>query len=233
VLPVADYASPVWYPLLQSQRITAQAVIRGFRTVALSVAEVEVGLLPMEQRLRKQTIAFWVPIHKLGQSHPHWMLKRQRLCTKHRSLLMRVAEMCADVRIDAVLEVKPYACAPWVVRPEVICEDKKQAQAIAEDYQPGQVDLYVDVSVRNGRAGIGVYARPSRVCVSRTVASSEQADAHLTEQLAISEAASWPWSLSCESHDSDGRPMPTSSIRIFSDSQSALLSVKSWRASAC
>lgn len=135
VLPVADYASPVWYPiathdmkqlLLQSQRIAAQAVIRGFRTVALSVAEVEAGLLPMEQRLRKQTIAFWVSIHKLGQSHPHWMLKRQRLCTKHRSPLMRVAEMCADVPIDTVSEVKPYACPPWVARPEVvICKENR------------------------------------------------------------------------------------------------------------
>jgi len=57
VLPVVDYASLVRYPiathdmkqlLLQSQRTTAQAVIRRFRTVALLVAEVEAGLLPME-----------------------------------------------------------------------------------------------------------------------------------------------------------------------------------------
>jgi ribonuclease HI len=243
VLPVADYASPVWYPiathdmkqlLLQSQRIAAQTVIRGFRTVALSVAEVEAGLLPMEQRLRRQTIAFWVSIHKLGQSHPHWMLKRQRLCTKHRSPLMRVAEMCADVPIDTVSEVKPYACPPWVARPEVvICEDEEQARAAVEEYQPGRVDLYVDASVRNGRAGIGVYASPSQVCISKTVASAEQADAHLTELLAISEAANWPWGPSCVALDSDGHPTPASSIRIFSDSQSALLSVKSWRASAC
>jgi hypothetical protein len=67
VLPVVDYASPIWYPiatcdmkqlLLQAQRITAQAVIGGFRTVALSIAEVQSGLLPLEQRLRKQAIAF-------------------------------------------------------------------------------------------------------------------------------------------------------------------------------
>ena len=242
-LPVADYASPVWYPiathemkqlLLQSQRITAQAVIRGFRTVALSVAEVEAGLLPMEQRLQKRTIAFWVSIHKLGQSHPHWMLKRQQLCTKHRLPLMRVAGMCADVPIDTVSEVKPYACPPWIARPEVVvCEDEELARATVEDYQPGQVDLYVDASVRNGRAGIGVYAKPSQVCISKTVASSEQADAHLTELLAISEAANWPWSPLCIALDNDGRPIPASSIRIFSDSQSALLSVKSWRASAC
>ncbi|OAL42616.1 hypothetical protein IQ07DRAFT_593664 [Pyrenochaeta sp. DS3sAY3a] len=31
----------------------------------------------------------------------------------------------------------------------------------------------------------------------------------------------------------DARPVPASSIRIFSDSQSALLSVQSWRASVC
>ncbi|KAH7337365.1 hypothetical protein BKA66DRAFT_479856 [Pyrenochaeta sp. MPI-SDFR-AT-0127] len=67
VQPMADYASPIWYPLVtqemmqllwQSQRIAAQAVIRGFRTVALSIAEVEAGLVPLEQRLHRQAIAF-------------------------------------------------------------------------------------------------------------------------------------------------------------------------------
>jgi hypothetical protein len=57
--------------LQQSQRITAQVVIRGFRTVAQSVAELEAGLFPLKQTLRKQAIAFWVSIHKLGQSQPH------------------------------------------------------------------------------------------------------------------------------------------------------------------
>jgi hypothetical protein len=67
ILPIADYASPIWYSiathnmkqlLLQAQRITAQAIIRGFRTVALSVAKLEGGLLPLEQRLQNQAIAF-------------------------------------------------------------------------------------------------------------------------------------------------------------------------------
>jgi hypothetical protein len=61
VLPIADYASSIWYPiathdmkqlLLQAQRVTAQAIIRGFRTVALSIAEVEAGLLSIEERLQ-------------------------------------------------------------------------------------------------------------------------------------------------------------------------------------
>ena len=67
VLPVADYASPIWYPVVtydmsqllkQSQWITAQAVIRGFCTVALLIVEIEAGLLPLEQRLLEQAIAF-------------------------------------------------------------------------------------------------------------------------------------------------------------------------------
>ena len=88
-----------------------------------------------------------------------------------------------------MLEVKPYACPPWVAKPNVvICKDEEYARAIIEDYKLGQVDIYVDASVRNGRAGVGLYATPSKVTFSKTVASSDQADAHLTELLAISEA---------------------------------------------
>lgn len=93
--------------------------------------------------------------------------------------------------------------------------------------------MYMDASVRNGRAGIGIYAKPSRVRISKTVASSDQADAHLTELLAISEAANWLWGPFCVAHDSEGRPVPASSIRMSSAVQSALQSVQSWRASAC
>jgi ribonuclease HI len=200
----------------------------------LSIAELQAGLLPLEQRLRKQAIAFWVSIHKLDQSHPHWMIKRQRLCTKHRSPLMKTAEMCRDVEVDKALEVKAYACPPWVARPEVeMVKDIEQAQNIVKNYKAGQADIYVDASVRNGRAGIGIYAMPSRICVSRVVASSDQADTHFAELLAISEAANWPWSPSCMAYDRDSYPIPASSIRIFSDSQSALRSVQSWRAGAC
>jgi hypothetical protein len=50
---------------------------------------------------------------------------------EHRSPLMRTAEMCEEVRMDDVMEVKPYACPPWVARPGVvICEDEEQAQSL-------------------------------------------------------------------------------------------------------
>ena len=60
VLPVADYGSPIWFPLVthelmqllqQAQRIAAQAVIRGFQTVTLSIAEVEAGLIPLPEAM--------------------------------------------------------------------------------------------------------------------------------------------------------------------------------------
>src|SRR6187549_1441769 len=51
--------------------------------------------------------------------------------------------------------------------------------------------------------------------------------------MAISEAANWPWDPSCTTIDETGCQVPASHVRIFSDAQSALLSVQSWRASAC
>ncbi|KAI9860587.1 MAG: hypothetical protein M1813_006011 [Trichoglossum hirsutum] len=74
---------------------------------------------------------------------------------------------------------------------------------------------------------------PSEASISRLVASSTQADAHFTELLAINEAANWLWDPTCTALDQNGSSIHTSKIRIFSDSQSALQSIRSWRASAC
>ena len=105
---------------------------------------------------------------------------------------MRIAEMCRDVEVDKVLEVKAYACPPWVARPEIeMLKDIEQAQEVVKNYEAGQVDIYVDASVRNRKAGIGICAIPSQVYVSKVVASSNQADTHFAELLAISEAANW------------------------------------------
>lgn len=115
--------------------------------------------------------------------------------------------------MDDVMEVKPYACPPWVARPEmVVSEGEEQARDIIKDYRPGQADIFVDASVRNGRAGVGIYVTPSGASISRTVASSDQADTHLTELLAISEAANWPWDPSCTARDQAGSPVPASHI---------------------
>ena len=40
-------------------------------------------------------------------------------------------------------------------------EDVEQAQNIAVNYKLGQVDIYVDESVRKGKVGIEIYTTPS------------------------------------------------------------------------
>jgi hypothetical protein len=73
----------------------------------------------------------------------------------------------------------------------VVCEDEEQAKAIGEERKTGPADIYVDVSVHNGRAGIDIYVLPCKARISKTVAGVNQADAQLTELLAINEAANW------------------------------------------
>jgi len=74
----------------------------------------------------------------------------------------------------------------------VIYKDEEYTQAIIKDYKPGQVNIYVNTSVRNSRVGVGIYATPSKVTLLKTVAGSKQANTHLIELLAISKAANWP-----------------------------------------
>jgi hypothetical protein len=105
-----------------------------------------------------------------------------------------------------------------VTRPEVkILEDGDQAKAVTEEHKPGQVDMYVDASVRNGRAGISIYITPSQVRISRTVASSKQANTHIIELMAISEAAIRSWDPTVTALDGYGRLTPATTVRIFSD----------------
>ena len=85
--------------------------------------------------------------------------------------------MCEKAQVNGVVEVKPYACPPWVRRPEVIvCKDEEEALVVINNYKPGQVDIYADASVRNSRAGVGICATPLRALISKTVASFEQVD---------------------------------------------------------
>ena len=87
---------------------------------------------------------------------------------------MRITEICKDIKVDKIMEVKAYVCPPWVTRLEVkTLKDTKQAQEVIESYKPGQVDIYVDTSVQKGKAGIGIYAIPIQVYVSRVVARSD------------------------------------------------------------
>jgi hypothetical protein len=55
----------------------------------------------------------------------------------------------------------------------VIYKDKEYAQAIIKDYKLGQVNIYVNTSVRNSRVGVSVYAMLSKATLLKTVAGSK------------------------------------------------------------
>jgi len=58
-----------------------------------------------------------------------------------------------------------------VAKPNVVIyKDEEHARAIIKDYKPGQVDIYINALVRNGRAGVSVYAMPSKATLLKTVA---------------------------------------------------------------
>ena len=126
---------------------------------------------------------------------------------------MRIVEMCKDIKVDKIIEVKVYACLPQVTRPEVkILKDTKQAQEVIESYKPEQVNIYVNALVQRCKAGIRIYTTPSQVYVLKVVVRSNQVDIHLAELLAINKVANWPWSPSCIASDDDGYLILASSI---------------------
>ena len=54
----------------------------------------------------------------------------------------------------------------------VIYKDKKHTQAIIKDYKPGQVNIYINILIRNSRAEVSVYTTLSKATLLKTVASS-------------------------------------------------------------
>ena len=54
----------------------------------------------------------------------------------------------------------------------VIYKNKEYTQTIIKDYKPGQVNIYINISVCNSRAGVGVYIILSKVMLLKTVISS-------------------------------------------------------------
>ena len=68
--------SPCHQQLFSSQEM-AFAIIAGFKTVALAVAEAEASLVPVAQRWARQRRRFWVDLHTLPKSHPFWKARKR------------------------------------------------------------------------------------------------------------------------------------------------------------
>ncbi|CAD0055397.1 unnamed protein product [Aureobasidium pullulans] len=191
VAPVMDYASPIWYlavsdktlaVLHRAQRVAAQAIVGGFRTLGLDVAVLEAGIPSLRQRLHEQTLRFWISIQKLEASHIHAKLAKTKPIKRPKAHIH-------------ILE--------------------KEAAKLATAEEPGTIDFYTDGSVRNGRAGVGIWT--SAWEASRTTRRAEETNVHLTELEAI-------WMAIKGIPQGNNRSVK---IRVFSDSQSALRSIQS------
>ncbi|KJZ68124.1 hypothetical protein HIM_12485 [Hirsutella minnesotensis 3608] len=79
VAPTMDYASNVWSHacktkeatwIERAQRVGAQAVTGGFRTVATAVAEAEASVQSFRERHAQAAAKFWIRMRTLPNSHP-------------------------------------------------------------------------------------------------------------------------------------------------------------------
>jgi ribonuclease HI len=223
VAPVMDYASPVWYlavsnktlsVLHRAQRVAAQAIVGGFRTLGLDVAVLEAGISSLQQRLHEQTLRFWISIQKLEDSHIHAKLAKTKPIRRFISPLRKAAALFKELNANRAEKIPNIGCEPWSPKAHVHILDKEAAK-LATTEQPATIDFYTDGSVRNGRAGIGIWT--SAWEVSRTIRRAEETNVHLTELEAI-----W-MAIKGLSHENNRLVK----IRVFTDSQSALRSIQS------
>ena len=219
VAPVMDYASPIWYLVVpdktmklleQAQRVAAQAIACCFKTVALPIAEAEAGIPSLRQRLHDSTLRFWIGLHRLHTSHPHFkLIRRTRRVKRFLSPLQKASVQFQSLKIQCVEAITPFTCAPWEPKPAVTILDAiaaKEATAACLN----TLDLYTDGSVRNGRAGIGVWA--SNFTSSKTICRAEETNIHLTELEAIDKAVRLP----------TDAVLSRFRVRVFTDSRMAL-----------
>ena len=224
VAPMMDYASFIWsftaseitiQHLYRAQRVGAQAVVGGFRSMAMVVAEAEAGLMSIRDRLRRQCLGFWVNIHKLETQHPHAKLARvarKRKSKRFMSPLGIAAALFRDIRAERVETISTIACEPWSYKPHICIEEKESAKLRAIP-RFGNIDIFTDSSVRNGTAGIGVWNKGFEM--TRTLAWANETTVHRMELEAI-------WTAQHEVKDARQTLFNT---RIFSDSKAALHSI--------
>ncbi|KAH0023405.1 hypothetical protein KCU78_g5426, partial [Aureobasidium melanogenum] len=99
---------------------------------------------------------FWIGIHKLDDSHIHHKLAKYKGKKRFMSPLRKAAVLSKSIKARQADKIPTVGCEPWVPKPQVHIRDNEQAkQATATEH--ATVDFYTDGSVRNGRAGIGVW----------------------------------------------------------------------------
>jgi hypothetical protein len=203
VAPVMDYASNVWMhaatesamaALNRAQRIGAQAIIGGFQTVAVAIAEAEAYIRPVLQRHNERATKLWIGIRTLPDTHPLKHL-RTRAFQRFLSPLQRIA--LAHQPIEGIEIIQAFAVPPWGKRIDIIVKpDHQEAAQTARDAQG--IVIAVCSSEKNGLVGIGgavcdttttgsSNTSPTNTCAA-TLGSRDRLNPYFAELIAISAA---------------------------------------------
>lgn len=169
VTSITDYAASTWYrsklkatsgirkTLDAIQRLGAQAITGDFKTVSLSILEVEAHITPTDFRLQKHNSNHWANMHTLPDNHPFWIV-RKRLEQQGRKYPSPFSSFRQEFsQIERNLEtIISLPRAPYHSKLDIKIEvDREKAKDDAMDIQKPWT-YFTDGSARNQLIGVAV-----------------------------------------------------------------------------
>jgi hypothetical protein len=96
-------------------------VVRAYKIVSLKIAQAEASLSPVDERLHKQALRFWVNLHVLEEQHPiRKEIGQVDLNYKHyRSPFQILATDFANIPLNRVETIAPICVVPWKPKPQI------------------------------------------------------------------------------------------------------------------
>ncbi len=119
-----DYASVIWAPNATKsalskrdaiQKIAAQAIIGGFRTVALHTAESKANPQSVQERFHCHELKTWIKLHTKLPQHRFWRIKKALNLDNKTwiSPLQKIAFKFQKLDLSNLERIYPYTKAPW------------------------------------------------------------------------------------------------------------------------
>ncbi|KJZ69133.1 hypothetical protein HIM_11480 [Hirsutella minnesotensis 3608] len=165
VAPTMDYASNVWSHacktkeaawIERAQRVGAQAVTGGFRTVATAVAEAEASVQSFRERHAQAAAKFWIRMRTLPKTHPLTSL-RLKLHKRYASPMQKLASAMERLDTKRLETIDEFALAPWDERVQATYEADRVETMRPDD--PEDITIATSSSQRKGKVGLGGVVR--------------------------------------------------------------------------
>ncbi len=126
-----DYASVIWASnatksalskLDAIQKIAAQAIIEGFRTVALHTAESVANLQSMQEKFHRHEIRTWIKLYSKPPHNRFWRIKKALNLDNKTwiSPLQKVALKFQKLDLSNLEQIYLYTKAPWIPSVKVV-----------------------------------------------------------------------------------------------------------------